>query len=388
MKYNIPVCLIAATMLATSANAQLKVTSNSGKVKIGIETPVGISQDNDEVLRTHIFGTNGDFRAGAKLAFGDFGVYERWGWNVFVGEYRDFDSDQLWLHGKLGIYLTKGRGDDVVAYYNANAGNTFHFNCDVLAYSFGIASDARFKTNVKPLGDALNQLKQLQGVSYSLLPHVLNKANGSVEPLSTGAATGPVSGKERRDAAFFDKQSKEAAQPGPKHLGLIAQEVQKIFPELVKTDSSNYLYVDYIGLIPVMIEGIKEQEALIDAQNDKIKELEGRLAGIEGKLAGMMADQTGAPATGEAASHSYLYQNSPNPFSATTQITYFLSSGVKEAAIHIFDMQGNMIRTIPLKGTGKGQVAINGSELKAGMYIYNLVADGQEADMKRMTLIK
>ncbi len=388
MKYRFSLCLLAASMLAASANAQLKVTSNTGKVKIGIETPVGISQDGDEVLRTHIFGTNGDYRTGAKLAFGDFGYYERWGWNVFVGEYRDFDSDQLWLHGKMGIYLTKGRGDDVVAYYNASAGNVFHFNCDVYANGVALSSDARFKTNVENITSAMDQIKKLRGVSYNLLPKVLNKANGSIEPHTANNASGPLSAKERADQALFDKLAKEQNQPGPKRLGLIAQELEKVFPELVKTDSSNYMYIDYIGLIPVMIEGMKEQEEVIEVQNAKIKELESRLDNMEAKMIGWFNENEATNTTDPKAMNSYLFQNNPNPFNSTTEINYFITSNVKAATIHVFDMQGNMIKSYPLKGTGKGSVLISGSELKAGMYLYNLVVDGQEADMKRMTLIK
>lgn len=388
MKYSFSICLLASLMIAATADAQLKVTSNSGKVKIGIETPVGISQDGNEVLRAHIFGPNNDYRSGAKMAFGDFGYYERYGWNVFVGEYRDYDSDQLWLHGKLGFYLTKGRGDDVVAYYNASAGNTFHFNCDVVGYSFSVASDARFKTNIKPIGKALEQLKQLEGVSYNLLPHVLNSANGTVQPSTIQKDGAPLSSKEKRDKSFFEKMDKENNQPGPKRLGLIAQEVQKIFPELVKTDSSNYLYVDYIGLIPVMIQAIKEQEELIEVQNAKIKELESRLNNMEGKMIGWFNESNSTGVNSTETASSYLFQNNPNPFNSTTEINYYVSATVKVAAIHIFDMQGNMIKSFPLKGNGKGNISINGSELKAGMYIYNLVTDGQEADIKRMTLIK
>lgn len=46
--------------------------------------------------------------------------------------------------------------------------------------------------------------------------------------------------------------------------GVIAQEVQKVFPDIVKTDDDNYLQVDYIQLIPIMIEAIKELRIEID----------------------------------------------------------------------------------------------------------------------------
>ena len=63
-----------------------------------------------------IYGRIGDARAGSKLTFGDFGQYANQGWNVFAGEYGTTDTDQLWLHGKLGIYMTtNGYANNVVA---------------------------------------------------------------------------------------------------------------------------------------------------------------------------------------------------------------------------------------------------------------------------------
>lgn len=380
------------------ANAQLSVSSESGTVRIGLRPPANIistgQDDPDNVLAGHVYGPNGDFRAGSKLAFGDFGSYPYGGWNVFVGEYSDNDVDQLWLHGKRGTYLTwGGQAENTIGYYDVNYGNVFHFNCDVYSYGIALASDARFKTNVQNLENAVDQLKKLRGVSYNLMPHVLNVANrsGSGAPINDNkpAAKTGTSGTQKKDAAL-DMAEKNMSETGPKRIGLIAQEVQKVFPELVKEDSTNYLYVDYIGLIPVIIEGVKEQEALIEAQNAKIKELESEIGRIDARLTGMetLSVPGANDATGLSVAASFLYQNTPNPFSEITQINYFVVSGVKASAINIFDMQGKLIKTIALKGTGKGSISISASELMPGMYIYNLITDGQEADVKRMTIMK
>ncbi len=56
--------------------------------------------------------------------------------------------------------------------------------------------------------------------------------------------------------------------------GLIAQEVQKIFPELVQTDEKGFLSVNYIGLIPHLIEAVKElrnENAGLKSRLDKIE---------------------------------------------------------------------------------------------------------------------
>jgi len=50
-------------------------------------------------------------------------------------------------------------------------------------------------------------------------------------------------------------------------IGLLAQEIEKIYPELVVSDSAGFKKIYYYKLIPVMIEAIKEQQSTIDSLN-------------------------------------------------------------------------------------------------------------------------
>jgi hypothetical protein len=88
-----------------------------------------------------------------------------------------------------------------------------------------LCSDQRLKTNFSPLQNSLNKLSQLRGYHYDWI----KKANSGLQ------------------------------------TGLIAQEVQKIFPELVETDSEGYLSVNYIGLIPHLLEAIKDLKSQVEA---------------------------------------------------------------------------------------------------------------------------
>ena len=119
-----------------------------------------------------------------------------------------------------------------------NPRNAFVVNYDgsaTLSGDLTINSDARLKSNIISLGSTLAKLLMIDGKSYTM------KTNES--------------------------ESK---------IGLLAQDVQKAFPELVKTtnDSNQTLSVNYQGLIPVLINAIKEQQkqikelkkALIDNQ--------------------------------------------------------------------------------------------------------------------------
>jgi hypothetical protein len=56
-------------------------------------------------------------------------------------------------------------------------------------------------------------------------------------------------------------------------IGFIAQDVKDIFPELVSEDEDGYLSLSYVGLIPVMVEAIKEQQEIIKELSDKVAEL-------------------------------------------------------------------------------------------------------------------
>jgi hypothetical protein len=56
--------------------------------------------------------------------------------------------------------------------------------------------------------------------------------------------------------------------------GFIAQDLEKIFPEMVFTDEKGYKSVDYSRLTPVLVETIKEQQKQIKAINKKLEEIE------------------------------------------------------------------------------------------------------------------
>ena len=68
-----------------------------------------------------------------------------------------------------------------------------------------------------------------------------------------------------------------------KQFGFIAQELQEIFPELVSQavhpaldngESIEYLAIDYISLMPVLVQGMQEQQHLIEQQQKTIEQLE------------------------------------------------------------------------------------------------------------------
>ena len=72
--------------------------------------------------------------------------------------------------------------------------------------------------------------------------------------------------------------------------------------------------------------------------------------------------------SGTSLQNAKLYQNTPNPFTERTEIRFTLPDDAQNAYIYIFDMQGKMLRQIPVDASMQS-VTINGYELSAGIYL-------------------
>jgi hypothetical protein len=75
--------------------------------------------------------------------------------------------------------------------------------------------------------------------------------------------------------SYYWKQNKDTTQ----QIGVIAQEVQKVFPQLVKADKKGILGVNYQGLTPILLTAIKEQQDEIDELKAEIKKVEAMVNG-------------------------------------------------------------------------------------------------------------
>jgi hypothetical protein len=130
--------------------------------------------------------------------------------------------------------------------YTLEVGGTIWANGSSISAGSTTWSDARFKKDIEPLSDALSDVLQLEGVRYNW-----------------------------KQSDFPDRNFPEGAQ-----IGVIAQDVEKILPEIVLTDPDGYKSVSYEKLTPVLIEAIKEQQKQLDAQNKRIEELEKIVSGL------------------------------------------------------------------------------------------------------------
>lgn len=166
-----------------------------------------------------------------------------------------------------------------------------------------------------------------------------------------------------------------------KFIGMIAQEVQPVFPEAVYQHSGandgtdDFLTLDYSTFGIIAIKAIQEQQKTITTLEERIAKLESALNAIS---------STKFPG-GIDASSVILEQNQPNPFNQTTIIRYKIPSGAN-AQINIYDANGAMVRT--MRAPDNGQAQINSGDLKAGTYTYALLVDGKPLASKKMIMLK
>ena len=109
-----------------------------------------------------------------------------------------------------------------------------------IAGDLSINSDARLKANIISLGSTLAKLLQIDGKTYTMKK---------------------------------DENKKQK-------IGVLAQDIEKVFPELV-SESNGVKSVNYQGLVPVLINALKEQDSKMKEQDSKINEQEARIERLE-----------------------------------------------------------------------------------------------------------
>jgi len=137
-------------------------------------------------------------------------------------------AGKMWLDTSTASPVLKINSNGWKSLFTLNATTVDMSINTVTGVNINTTSDARLKENIQKLLNAMDKVNSLEGVSYNL------------------------------------KESGEAS------IGLIAQEVEKILPEVVRTDEEGYKSIAYGNIVALLIEAIKEQD-------QRIKDLEAKL---------------------------------------------------------------------------------------------------------------
>lgn len=183
--------------------------------------------------------------------------------------------------------------------------------------------------------------------------------------------------------------------PSGVHYGLLSQNVSTVLPNAVKKghiqqikdsignivyDSLSFDMVNYIELIPVLIDYVQHQQSQIDSLVSQINQCCNTKKLIETSE----NNSTHISINLEDKFNCILLQNVPNPFGDHTQIRVLRSDTSTKAEILISTVNGIELQRISLGNTIENVLDIETSTLTSGVYLYSLIINGEIIDSKKM----
>lgn len=239
---------------AFSVNSKLKIAPADGDVNFNdlegsIIFPSSITNTEQPMIYMYNGGSIGDNKSRYVLSYSQDDTKTGLFYDAAVNgsTFRFTDNSTGTLYNVLNIDLnnkTVGINVDDPSYALHVSGDgkiegDFYVTGNTEAYSFITSSDRRYKKDIRTLSGALNTIKQLRGVNYLW-----------------------------RKEEFKDKNFNDRLQ-----VGFIAQEVEAVVPELVHTNENGFKAVNYAQFTPILVEALKEQQALIESQAQQIQQL-------------------------------------------------------------------------------------------------------------------
>lgn len=212
---------------STGGTERMRIDS-SGRVGVSTTSPVrelqvGAFSGNPEICIGS--GTTGT----GTLAFGD-GATGNDPWRGYIQYNHSSDALIFGTANAERARITTG-GAMGLGVTPTNTAGRFEASNDIVAYS---SSDKNWKKNIKNIDSPLEKLSQINGVEFDWIEDE------------------PIHGNKGHD------------------IGVIAQEIEQILPEIVQTRESGMKAVQYDKIIPLLVECIKEQQKQINELKSKI----------------------------------------------------------------------------------------------------------------------
>ena len=352
-------------MGVTNPTEKLEVDGNSQSHNVNVLNPNGNTsriRGNSASNRLEVLNNVNTTNSQAYFSmFGnDVNNPSRSGEFTLAGKYiRIFKDNSDTGFGTEGMRI---QADGDVGIGITNPSEKLHVGGNILATGTVTSSDRRLKNNIKNYNRGLEDILSLTPKSFS------------------------YNGKAGIDS---DRT----------HIGLIAQELKEVAPELVGeyhfikedidrnvVEEGDYYYIDDDAIKYMLINAVQEQNEIISAQAELIEDLQQRMIDIENSIAENQSSNQDIDI--ENPSSAFIKQNTPNPFKGETQIEYFLPENASEAYIQFYNEIGQLLKSEYITNTGKGVLNVSMNDIPSGVYSYSLTVDGKLVSTKRMVVSK
>ncbi|MBN2523103.1 MAG: tail fiber domain-containing protein [Bacteroidales bacterium] len=314
--------LISLLLISNKMLSQLKIQSN-GNVSIGTST----STSNQLYVKGYNQGTF--YSEGYYLA--------TYGENIHAR-----------VNGSSSTYRNYTRCFVV----DNNGSYKFYVYGDGTAYTKGVlvTSDSSQKRDITTIENALDKVMNLRGVSFNF--------NDNHEEINENYLK---SSAVNMNSNLIHQIAKEAQR---KDIGVIAQEVETVVPEVVRTMEDGTKAVAYHELIGLLIEAMKEQQTQINVLKNELDEQKILLT------------------------NSYSLKAYPNPTTSEAIINFKLPNQTRSASINIYNSEGFLVKTIKINAKENNELVLNTEQLSSGLYTYSLVADGKIIGTEKLIIVK
>jgi len=268
--------------------------------------------------------------------------------NVQNGNPNQFGQEAMRIldNGQVGIGLS-----------NPSASALLHVNGAIHNAGGVVTSDKRLKNNINDFSLGLDEVLKLKPYTFNYN----GQANIKTEDLQVGI------------------MAQEFAKIMPEAVGTYTHEERDIDNNLVS--SEDYLYANTEAIKYMLVNAVKEQQDLINKQAERIAALEEAFSSI-GSVDGINRSEV----TLNIFDLAELGDNSPNPFTGSTNIDYIVPSDAKSATMNIIGLNGQVMKTISIDHTGEGILTVNANDIPSGTYTYNLLVDGKNIATKKMVV--
>ncbi len=318
---------------------------------------------------------------GRDYSYGVYASGDTWGFYGNGGKYGIYAYGSTYGVRGAGVYGVYATGSSAGVWGSSSAWAGY-FTGKVYSSGGYTTSDQRLKQNIHDFSSAMDILNELKPKQFEF----------------------------RQDGNY-----KLMNLPQGSHFGLIAQDVEKVLPDLVndtkfetamaqpqatetalpqtqeskKTETQSEIIefkaLNYAELIPVLIKGMQE---LNDELKSEVRNLLAGQASLKSEIDKLKSAKFQANSLGTNLSNTSLVQNVPNPFRNTTTIKYTLPSKFTSAQIIITDKNGKQLRQFNISDSGNGVLHVDASALSSGIYYYSLVIDGKIDTTKQMEHLK
>jgi len=173
-----------------------------------------------------------------------------------------------------------------------------------------------------------------------------------------------------------------------KRVGILLDEYTKVAPGAIKNysyskngqagkTSEEFSKEDPTEIIYMLINAVKEQQAIIDDFENKFEDL------LYEKEAVNHVHYQNVTLNAEE-EKALLAQNIPNPFLNETKIEYYIPAKTKRASVAFVDINGKQLKHVKIDHTGFGALNVSLDDLPVGIYTYTLIVNGKVIDTKEM----